>query len=76
MDRTSLNNFININEIIVKLFCQVLPMVDFPPHHSGQSKVFSPLTSFLILIFHKYVLFIKFKLIQKVCNLNTTGNLV
>jgi len=28
----------------------------------------------LNLIFHKYVLFIKFKLIRKLCNLNTIEN--
>ena len=50
-------------------------MVDFPtPIIPVKVRFFPNLTSFLILIFHKYVLFIEFKLIHKVCNLNTTDS--
>ena len=75
MDNPSLSS-ISLS-ISIKLYssflARILPIVDFPtPIIPVKVRFFPKLASFLILIFHKYVLFIEFKSILNVCNLNTT----
>ena len=56
-------------------FASLLPIVVLPTAIIPvKVRFFSTLYNFYDLIFHKYVLFIEFKLILKVCNLNTIEN--
>ena len=70
----SINSSIS-TKLYLSLLDKILPIVDFPtPIIPVKVRFFATLASFLVLIFHKYVLFIEFKLILKVCNLNTIEN--
>ena len=64
-------------KLYFSFLAKFFPIVVFPtPIIPVNVRFFNTLAYFLVLIFHKYVLFIEFKLIHKVCNLNTTGSQV